>query len=161
MSTRSAVRIEKVSCGETRRVMDLYRHHDGYLGEAGATIVEALRASKGVESFAAHLLTLDYGPRTEGDTQAHPIYELIEDSGRHGDLEHNYVVTMDGYDPKKVTITHYRREVGKNKWTDTRYDMEEFVEMVNWDRMEMNERLAELREKNPGCDHYEGSYEMI
>jgi len=162
MSTRSAVRIERMDFGKAVRLMDLYRHCDGYPGESGATIVEALRATKSVESFAAHLLALDYGPRVTGDTQAHPIYELIEDSGRHGDLEHNYVVNVNSYGPTKTTITHYHREIGANKWTSTVYDLDGFVEVVNEDRREMNERLAELRAKNPGCKHYEGDdYEMM
>jgi len=160
MSTRSAVRIERMYFGKAVRLMDLYRHCDGYPGESGATIVEALRATNSVESFAAHLLALDYGPRVEGDTQARPIYELIEDSGRHGDLEHNYVVNVNSYEPTKTTITHYHRKIGEKNWSKMVCDLEKFVMLVNTDRRGMNERMAELQAKNPNHD-YGDPYEMI
>jgi hypothetical protein len=136
MSTRSMTLVQQLHYGLDDFV-PLYRHCDGYPAEAGAALLEALKDNpKTCEAVVKRLLV--------GDIGEYRLATWMPE--RQGDLEHVYVVArQDG----KWTIRHHSRkhhawgegteDYRGEGWDSVSYILDEFRQMVNRDRQEMNE----------------------
>jgi hypothetical protein len=143
MSTRTTVKI----CNDGEVIVTLYRHMDGYLAETGADLLETIRASKYADIAVRALLDKTY-EKSDYETQPRHIYSV---SGTHGDIEHYYVVSF-SYD-SETTIFHAARPANfrELEWINVGdfYTLDQFAEVVNKDRVEINERIAELKRIYP------------
>ena len=164
MSTRTNIRIKSNAASYW-----LYRHHDGYLGEAGADILKIAGSlqkqidENGGSHITASDLTSLFLEQTYDATEysdERPVYELTDNV--HGDIEHLYTVELRGTGGRilQVTISHAARpanwfEQGPGfpdplKWgTSAGYDCEAFAQVVNADRESMN---GNIRERYPDTD---------
>jgi hypothetical protein len=154
MSTPAGIRVVVNEGGpeQDKQVADLYRHCDGYPGEVGADIIEALKQEEDCrpERFLSYLLGATYDKASYQDRERH-IYEIMSNVRYCGPL-HFYVVWFRRGGKKGVTFTYYER--GRDdppdffEWS-RREELDSLVDLVNEDRKAMNKRLAELREEQP------------
>lgn len=137
MSTRSCVEVyESDRYIPTARLVALYRHHDGYLAGAGATLVEALKASTTPTEVAAYLLAQKYDATSY--SPARGVYELTTAAEDHGDLEHVYTVwhTATGWDVKHAV----RRSWNDDKFPSQTYELSTFCKIVEAEVRHMEAR---------------------
>jgi hypothetical protein len=164
MSTRSMVVVAQRYDGDDKGI-PIYRHSDGYLAEAGASIVEALKGNPpDCEAVLARLLALRY----EYNGEDHgPIYRAaIWQPEAQGDLEHVYrldYLTTAGIrcGPRCAAsvwrVTHYERkgwESGTDdyrNWPHATLTVAELAAQVNAERRLTNARLVARKAE---CDPY-------
>lgn len=151
MSTRSMTIVT-----EGAMSVYLYRHCDGYLGEAGATLFECIgKAGEYPSGGSLVAALLASGCRYE------VVFHRPEDQG---DLEHVYVAILRGHDRTPgFFLGHYARpsydfKGSWRQWPATCGDSEALRAIVNADRVQMNARMAMLRRSQPGafagCEDY-------
>jgi hypothetical protein len=154
MSTRSVTTINGVYGS-----VALYRHCDGYPGEAGASLVEAVTGAQSAELAASRLLALRYEHSAGGNSRG--MYELTTAADDHGDLEHAYEVraqvfyvgNTDRVRRLRWFVNHSKRVAwdGPNQWQTAVLDLPQFVDVVNRDRAEMNARMDA---RGMDCERY-------
>lgn len=176
MSTRCNV---VVSIGSSK--IYLYRHHDGYLAEAGADLALELKAVAGVpgarwspEGMADRFLRALMAKRYEKasyEKEPRPVWELTNDY--HGDIERCYWIYFGkgglmGGNEENFSVMFSSRprnypELGS--WIEAsriRFEnLANFVAAVNKERVECNRRIAELRAESPKAYADCGDYPMI
>jgi len=168
MSTRSMVIVRQPYSGDGKNV-PLYRNCDGYLSEAGASIVDVLRSGpEDCEAVVAGLLSLRY-PASEYRARSEPIYRAATwQPEEQEDLEHVYMIApaytrQDSGNVRPAvtewTVTHYARqgwsEGGDDyrKWLTGTYSLAQLAEAVNRER-----KASNARAKARG---YEPPYAMV
>lgn len=161
MSTRSVTVIHQTYDDVA---VALYRHCDGYPAVAGAGLATALSGNATPETAVARLLGITYDA-----TDYRPVehaYHFHNGPETQGDLEHVYIARHNHTDGWNVT--HYQRQgwsEGSDEyshWPSTTFTLADFITLVvNPDRQETNERLAELRAKHPGIYADAKGYEML
>jgi hypothetical protein len=148
MSTHASLLIR-----DHEREVRLYRHYDGYPAECGADVVEILAGATGgtneptvfdvANRFFRRLMP------TETDCPARPRYELTD--GRDC-VDHFYLIDNTARIIGLASKPAWDSDDDEDDWTERlqRYTIQEFVTVVNRDRLAYNERLAEFKREHPG-----------
>lgn len=170
MSTRSAVRImvEPWPGQPAEKLVDLYRHYDGYPAGSGVTIAETVATIDGKMQVRFGDEKPGYKTRADalvGELLKTGEYEITPDAENHGDLEWFYVVTFRNYDAtlggshagSRATAPVVGVEVyERNGWNDNdeplgwpkqTYDLETFTAYVKAEEAEMEKRYQALKAK--------------
>ena len=140
----------------------LYRHSDGYPAETGADLLAKVQTAYGppdahrsIEGAADHFVRAIFAEHYEQqsyETSPKAVYELTTDL--HGDIEHCYQVEFaEMFAAGPVSIRHAARPANWHEsghevedWArGRRYSLQQFAELVNAERRDMNARLAKLR----------------
>lgn len=145
----------------------LYRHWDGYLSETGADLIEKLKAAadprhigRGYRAFLTSLINQKRGGTGyDADRGQYEVTDAI-----HGDIEHCYTFDFKTSRGKtgnySVRITHGTRRPGDDDFVEAHYTPEEFVALVNADRVESNKRIDAMEMQRYG-KHTTDRYEMV
>ena len=167
MATRSVVLIESTSGRVT-----LYRHWDGNLAAAGATLARACAAATCAEDIAAGLLQLL-------DDRGKHLYQLMDTPRADvpGDLDHVYFVRYrcgaHGFERHHcgsgfvLSLAHAERPPHATvntpclSWPRREYALPGFVEAVNQDRRRVNALLAQRRRDGEGWALQAADLEML
>ena len=157
MSTRSTLTIKT-----DHTTINFYRHMDGYVAEAGNTLLHLLDKVVNAKNawqhpaikLAEEIMKQQY-EATEYRT-ASPIYELTNDPSHYGDREYHYEVEMDlsweytGNYTNNITISVHKYGYDKSESNDGRYfhgNLEQYKKYVAQEVAEQQERLKAHEEK--------------
>ena len=106
MSTRSTLTIKTDTTA-----INFYRHMDGYVAEAGQTLVQLMDKVNANNNdwvnapprFIKEIMKQEYKSATYPS-----IYELIDNPERHGDRQFHYAVTFGIVGHVKITVTEWK-----------------------------------------------------
>lgn len=144
MGTRTTIKI--MQDGEI--VISLYRHWDGYPAETGADLLETALQHNDAANLAKNLLAKCY-EKEEHETEPRHVYKI---EATAGDIEHYYIVAYNW--KETIKFFHASRpswDVDVMDWIHAarEYTPSQFAEIVNAERRQINQRLAQLREEQP------------
>jgi hypothetical protein len=130
----------------------LYRHYDGNPAECGADVGEILAgATGGTNEPTAFDLANRFFRRLmppEKDCPARPRYELSDGLDC---VDHFYLIDVTARSIGLASKPSWDSGDDADDWTEhlQRHTIQEFIAVVNRDRVACNERLAEFKREHP------------